>query len=503
MTRHPSLFTLILLGTAGLIAPQASAQQEPPPAPAPAVQVPTMQQAGALLAAQDWQAASVAYAKIVIAQPNNGQAWQLLGYSLHANGDLDRAIRVHMKAATFPAVRPIALYNVACVHALQGRADQAFEYLDQAVAAGFNDPAQFAGDTDLVSLHNDPRWAQLGRVLAGEDELIEEVLIEDEMIEEEPIIQDVEIVEETVQRDLGMAVKLGSLAPEARFDFWVGEWDVYFEGQKVSEWKVVKELNGKLIRQSCPEYMTIANFEPTTKKWHMSWVSNEGHHDVLVGGLEGKNKMIMHQAVVRDTPGSIGRWIMKNVHSDHFLAEWQLSSDQGKTWETHSTMELWRKSKGQAVSASAAAPTADRYDFLIGEFNVEFKAMLPDQTWTAGKGTSSAKRGDDGTLFETQKLVQDDGVVWEGVTKRSSKQAGQYAVNWTSIDGTVSVNSKSVREGKKVVEISVGEDQHGAFRDKLYYTDISQKGYSVWLDRVYTDSGTTIEGLYRATFVRK
>lgn len=474
-----------------------------------------MQEAGALLGAQDWQAASVAYAKIVIAQPDNGQAWQLLGYSLHANGDLDRAIRVHMKAATYPAVRPIALYNVACVHALQGRADQAFEYLDQAVAAGFNDPAQFAGDSDLNSLHDDARWAHLGRVLSGEVTVRigvkPEVVITEEKIVEEPIIQDVEVGEESVQRDLGMAIGLAKLAPEARMDFWLGEWDVYFEGQKISEWKVVKELNGKLIRQSCPEYMTLANFEPTTKKWHMSWVSNEGHHDVLVGGLEGKNKMIMHQAVVRDTPGAIGRWIMKSVHSDYFMAEWQLSMDKGKNWESHSTMELWRKSKGQAVSASARGTTteeihthaSDRYDFLVGEFNVEFKAMLPDQTWTAGKGTSSAKRGDDGTLFETQKLVQEDGTVWEGVTKRSHASGEQYAVNWTSIDGSVSVDSKSVREGKKVVEISIGEDEYGSFRDKLYFTDISQKGYSVWLDRVYSDSGTTIEGLYRATFMRK
>jgi hypothetical protein len=502
MTRHPSLFTLILLGTAWLIAPQASAQQEPPPAPAPAAQVPTMQEAGALLGAQDWQAASVAYAKIVIAQPQNGQAWQLLGYSLHANGDLDRAIRVHMKAATFPIVRPIALYNVACVHALQGRSDQAFDFLNQAVEAGFNDPAQFAGDSDLNSLHKDPRWNELGRVLAGEVDLVEEVVTEEDVVEE-PIIQDIEIVEDSVQRDLGTAVKLADMAPESRFDFWVGEWDVYYEGQKVTEWTVVKELNGKLIRQSCPEYMTLVNFEPTTKKWHMSWVSNEGHHDVLVGGLEGKNKMIMHQKIVRDMPGTTGRWIMKKVHSDYFLAEWQLSDDQGKKWETHSTMELWRKSKGQAVSASAQAPKADRYDFLLGEFHVEFKAMLPDQTWTAGKGTSTTRRGDDGTLFETQKLVQEDGTVWEGVTKRSATSGGQYSVNWTSLDGTVSVDSKSVREGKKVVEISVGEDQYGPFRDKLYYTDISQKGYSVWLDRVYTDSGTTIEGLYRATFKRK
>lgn len=499
MTRQPSLFTLILLGTASLMAPTAAAQQEPPPAPAPTVEVPTMQQAGALLNAQDWQGASVAYAKIVIAQPENAQAWQLLGYSLHAAGDLDRALRVHMKAATFPGVRPVALYNVACVHALQGRTDEAFEFLNQSIAAGFNDPNQFGGDADLRSLHNDPRWEQLGRTLRGETE----PPVEEPIIQDEEIVEEVEVSEEEVQRDLGTAIKIGALAPAERFDFWVGAWDVYYDGQKVTEWKVAKELDGKVIRQTCPDYMTVVNFEPTTQKWHMTWMSKEGHHDVLIGGLEGKNKLVMHQKIVREAPGTEGRWIMKKIHSDYFVADWQLSQDKGKTWESNSVMEFWRKSKGQAVAASAPAVNADRYDFLVGEFEVEFKAMLPDQTWTEGKGSCYAKRTDDGSIVETQKLVQADGAVWEGVTTRASNGSGQYAVNWTSMDGAMSVGSKSVREGKKVVEISVGEDQYGAYRDKLYFTDISQKGYSVWLDRVYSESGTTIEGLYRATYHRK
>ena len=115
---------------------------------------------------------------------------------------------------------------------------------------------------------------------------------------------------------------------------------------------------------------------------------------------------------------------------------------------------------------------------------------------------SSAKRKDDGTVVEKQMLKASDGTVWEGVTTRVA-DGSTYAVNWKSMDGSVSVDSKSVREGKKIVEITVGEDNYGPFRDKIYYTDISKSGYSVWLDRTYTESGTEIEGLYRAWFTRK
>ena len=478
MIRRPSLLTLLLLGTASLVAPTASAQQDNPPAPQPAADVPSMQEAGALLDQQDWQAASVAYAKIVLDQPENGLAWQLLGYSLHANGDLDRALRVHQKTATFPAVRPIALYNVACVHALQGRTDQAFDFLRQSMEAGFNDPNQYGSDPDLRSLHSDPRWEELGAQLRGE------------------------VTDDASMKKRGRTVALASMAADQRFDFWVGEWDVYMGEQKVTEWKVAKELEGKVIRQTGPNSMTVVNYNPTTKKWHMTWMSTEGHHDVLTGGLEG-NAMVMHQKVVREAPGSIGRWVIKDIRKNAFTTDWQLSSDNGKTWSSESQMTCWRRGTAVEASAPNGLPGFERYDFLVGEFEVEFKAMTPDQNWVTGKGTSKAKLKDDGSIVETTKLTLEDGTVWEGITARKSDSStGHISVVWEAMDGSMRVESKSAREGNKVVEISVGEDQNGAFRDKMYFTDVTEAGYSAWLDRVYTESGTTIEGLYRGTYRR-
>jgi SagB-type dehydrogenase family enzyme len=53
-------------------------------------------------------------------------------------------------------------YNGACVAALAGDADQAFEYLHKAVGAGMVDPAwDLDGDSDLASLKSDGRWEEV------------------------------------------------------------------------------------------------------------------------------------------------------------------------------------------------------------------------------------------------------------------------------------------------------------------------------------------------------
>ncbi|KAB2956856.1 MAG: hypothetical protein F9K16_14505 [Thermoanaerobaculia bacterium] len=52
-------------------------------------------------------------------------------------------------------------YNAACAQALAGRADAAFASLERAVGLGWANVEHLTADTDLASLHADPRWAGL------------------------------------------------------------------------------------------------------------------------------------------------------------------------------------------------------------------------------------------------------------------------------------------------------------------------------------------------------
>lgn len=49
-------------------------------------------------------------------------------------------------------------YNLACFEALEGNIEEAFIWLQEAVDAGFGDPAWIEQDEDLSSLRDDPRF---------------------------------------------------------------------------------------------------------------------------------------------------------------------------------------------------------------------------------------------------------------------------------------------------------------------------------------------------------
>jgi hypothetical protein len=57
-----------------------------------------------------------------------------------------------------------ALYNGACCHGQDGKADRAFALLDRAIEGGMMGLEHIKADTDLTSLHADPRWPA---ILAG------------------------------------------------------------------------------------------------------------------------------------------------------------------------------------------------------------------------------------------------------------------------------------------------------------------------------------------------
>lgn len=123
------------------------------------------QEADAAVQAGDFVTAAAGFRKLTEANPKDARSWHMLGYSLHAGGKLDEALPVHLKAAGFEATAQPATYNVACVHARQGRTDEAFTWLDKAVAIGFADADLLATDTDLESLRADPRFGKLAQAL--------------------------------------------------------------------------------------------------------------------------------------------------------------------------------------------------------------------------------------------------------------------------------------------------------------------------------------------------
>ncbi|QDU97026.1 tetratricopeptide repeat protein [Lignipirellula cremea] len=76
-------------------------------------------------------------------------------------GDYDAAAQILQQVVKTSPSAFSSRYNLACVWARQGKTDQAFTELTQAIADGYRDAQHLATDPDLASLRDDPRWATL------------------------------------------------------------------------------------------------------------------------------------------------------------------------------------------------------------------------------------------------------------------------------------------------------------------------------------------------------
>ncbi|MFG0244150.1 MAG: TPR end-of-group domain-containing protein [Phycisphaerales bacterium JB054] len=153
--------TAALLISTTTLAPATLAQDARADA-APALQpaTPTAQDARQLQAARQWDAAASAWASLARLDPKNGEAVFNLGYCLHMAGHIEQALEVHRRAAEFEQYRGLALYNTACAHALLGEPDAAISALEASADAGYS-LSNARSDSDLDTLHNDPRFRAL------------------------------------------------------------------------------------------------------------------------------------------------------------------------------------------------------------------------------------------------------------------------------------------------------------------------------------------------------
>jgi tetratricopeptide (TPR) repeat protein len=92
---------------------------------------------------------------------------------LHRDRSWDEAIEAFRQAIEKGHREEVAAFNIACALARKGEKDGAFEWLEKAMAAGF-DVYGHLDDSDLEGLHSDARWTDLKgkarEARAGRDE---------------------------------------------------------------------------------------------------------------------------------------------------------------------------------------------------------------------------------------------------------------------------------------------------------------------------------------------
>jgi hypothetical protein len=128
-----------------------------------------------------------------------------------------------------------------------------------------------------------------------------------------------------------------SAAEFAQMDFWLGEWDVVWDGgQGVN--RITKELDGCVIQESFEGGPSTGNligrsvstFDQRLGRWRQTWVDNQGGYFALTGGQIGDDFVLVNSRLTDDAPHL--RMLFEDIEANSLIWRWQRSTDNGQTW---------------------------------------------------------------------------------------------------------------------------------------------------------------------------
>lgn len=129
-------------------------------------------------------------------------------------------------------------------------------------------------------------------------------------------------------------------APEAsQFDFWIGEWDLTWEGGKgtniitsiLGSCVIQEQFDGRDAEGKGLVGMSTSVYNPRLGKWQQTWVDNQGSYLEFVGGMEGDG-MILSREATRDGKTFHQRMVFSDIKESELNWSWERSEDEGKTW---------------------------------------------------------------------------------------------------------------------------------------------------------------------------
>ena len=134
-------------------------------------------------------------------------------------------------------------------------------------------------------------------------------------------------------------------APEFRqFDFWVGDWDLTWPGQKSNEVQhgrnsISKKLGGCVIEEQFDgskdaqlKGLSVSVYSPKSKKWQQTWVDDQGGYLDFTGEFSGGQMILSRHAQNAKGEDITQRMVFKNIAGDSFDWSWEQSKDHGATW---------------------------------------------------------------------------------------------------------------------------------------------------------------------------
>jgi tetratricopeptide (TPR) repeat protein len=251
--------------------------------------------------AKNWSQAAEAYEEITREDPSNALAWYQLGMSRLALNQFEMAIPAFERNVELKG-NPLAMYNIAGAYARLNQKEKALDWLFKAVSNRLPLYIAIVDNTDFATVGDDTRFKEI-------------VALHDKA--RRPCMYS---------------------PPARRFDFWVGEWDVFTtQGQKVGtslvqqisegcavleNWRSAGGLSGK----------SINFYDPNTQKWYQYWMGSNGMPVRYAGTYTDGAMRYETEPSVTGGARMLQRLTFFNLDANTVRQLAEQSRDDGKTW---------------------------------------------------------------------------------------------------------------------------------------------------------------------------
>jgi len=121
---------------------------------------------------------------------------------------------------------------------------------------------------------------------------------------------------------------------QRQLEFWVGEWDLTWPGDKPGELEhgtnsIHRLLDSCVVQENFSggdamhlRGMSLSIFDTRARKWKQTWVDNEGGYLDFVGELKDGQMILARDAVRPDGRKVIQRMVFKNITANEFDRNW-------------------------------------------------------------------------------------------------------------------------------------------------------------------------------------
>ena len=131
-----------------------------------------------------------------------------------------------------------------------------------------------------------------------------------------------------------------SAAEYRQFDFWLGSWTAYdADGERrLGTNQLTPLLNGCGMMENWSnqgyEGTSVNFYDAESGTWHQTWIDNQGGHLFLQGGQHEQGMRLSGERLDEDGATVIDRITWTPLADGRVRQFWEVSKDQGQSWET-------------------------------------------------------------------------------------------------------------------------------------------------------------------------